>query len=126
MNLKGIKDMFNPYTPMTLKAFWNQQLIIFLWAFLVGIPGVILEKNGAGLGVILFICLLFVGGSTYLEFIFIVKRYRDKNIPPIWASFVFVLPLNVVAFIIAATDDNDKVNIYGKKLLGLLQEIDNV
>ena len=120
-----IKDTFNPYKPMTAKDFWKSLWWIFLWGWGVGIPGAILEKNGVSLEVLIVIALLFVGGIQYLLFLFIIKRFRSMQMPPIWAIFIFIPPFNGLCFILAGFSSNSSLFRFLKKLVLPLKEVDH-
>lgn len=120
-----IKDTFNPYKPMTAKDFWKSLGWIFLWGWGVGIPGAILEKNGASLEILVVIALLFVGGIQYMLFLFIIKRFRSMQIPPIWAIFIFIPPFNGLCFILAGFSINSSLFRFLKKLVLPLKEVDH-
>ena len=120
-----IKDTFNPYKPMTAKDFWKSLWWIFLWGWGVGIPGSILEKNGVSLEILIVIALLFVGGIQYLLFLFIIKRFRAMQIPPIWAILIFIPPFNGLCFILAGSSINSGLFRFLKKLVLPLKEVDH-
>ena len=120
-----IKDTFNPYKPMTAKAFWKSLWWIFLWGWGVGIPGAILEKNGVSLEVLIVIALLFVGGIQYLLFLFIIKRFRSMQIPPIWAILIFIPPFNGLCFMLVGVSINSGLFRFLKKLVLPLKEVDH-
>ena len=120
-----IKDTFNPYKPMTAKDFWKSLGWIFLWGWGVGIPGAILEKNGVSLEILIVIALLFVGGIQYLLFLFIIKRFRSMQIPPIWAILIFIPPFNGLCFILAGSSINSGLFRFLKKLVLPLKEVDH-
>lgn len=120
-----IKDTFNPYKPMTAKDFWKSLGWIFLWGWGVGIPGAILEKNGVSLEVLIGIVLLCVGGIQYLLFLFIIKRFRAMQIPPIWAILIFIPPFNGLCFILAGSSINSGLFRFLKKLVLPLKEVDH-
>lgn len=120
-----IKDTFNPYKPMTAKDFWKSLGWIFLWGWGVGIPGAILEKNGVSLEVLIGIVLLCVGSIQYLLFLFIIKRFRAMQIPPIWAILIFIPPFNGLCFILAGSSINSGLFRFLKKLVLPLKEVDH-
>ncbi len=120
-----IKDTFNPYKPMSAKDFWKSLGWIFLWGWGVGIPGAILEKNGVSLEVLIGIVLLCVGGIQYLLFLFIIKRFRAMQIPPIWAILIFIPPFNGLCFILAGSSINSGLFRFLKKLVLPLKEVDH-
>ena len=120
-----IKDTFDPYKPMTAKDFWKSLWWIFLWGWGVGIPGAILEKNGVSLEILIVIALLFVGGIQYLLFLFIIKRFRAMQIPPIWAILIFIPPFNGLCFILAGSSINSGLFRFLKKLVLPLKEVDH-
>ena len=110
---------------MTAKAFWKSLWWIFLWGWGVGIPGAILEKNGVSLEVLIVIVLLCVGGIQYLLFLFIIKRFRAMQIPPIWAILIFIPPFNGLCFILAGSSINSGLFRFLKKLVLPLKEVDH-
>lgn len=118
---KSLKDTFNPYTPISVKEFLTQQYWVVLVGLVLGILGTVLEKNNTAIEImrIYVIFLLFL--TVYIEFIFTVKRYRAMNLPPVWACFVFLLPLNVLAFIVA-TCEKDWLGKYFTKLRYFIRE----
>ena len=124
MIMKRIKDNFNPYTPLSLKGYNKSLGWIMLWSWLLGIPALILEKNGAEVVVLALIVAIIIGGSHYMLFIFTIKRFRAMDIPTIWATAMFIIPLHLLCFIVAESDDGFIIKMR-KKLGYLLKEDTN-
>lgn len=110
---------------MTAKDFWKSLGWIFLWGWGVGIPGAILEKNGVSLEILVIIALLFVGGIQYMLFLFIIKRFRAMQIPPIWAILIFIPLFNGLCFILAGSSINSGLFRFLKKLVLPLKEVNH-
>ena len=122
MIMKRIKDNFNPYTSLSLKGYNKSFGWIMLWSWLLGIPALILEKNGAEVDIIALLFAIIVCGSHYMLFIFTIKRFRAMNIPTIWATAIFIIPLHLLCFIVA--ESNDGFIIKMRKKLGYLLKED--
>lgn len=122
MIMKRIKDNFNPYTPLSLKGYNKSLGWIMLWSWLLGISALILEKNGAEVDIIALLFAIIVCGSHYMLFIFTIKRFRAMNIPIIWATTIFIIPLHLLCFIVA--ESNDGFIIKMRKKLGYLLKED--
>ena len=84
-----------------------------------------IRKNGVSLEVLIVIGLLFVGGIQYMLFLFIIKRFRFMQIPPIWAIFIFIPPFNGLCFILAGFSINSSLFRFLKKLVLPLKEVDH-
>ena len=124
MIMKRIKDNFNPYTSLSLKGYNKSLGWIMLWSWLLGISALILEKNGAEVDIIALLFAIIVCGSHYMLFIFTIKRFRAMNIPIIWATTIFIIPLHLLCFIVAESNDGFIIKIR-KKLGYLLKEDTN-
>ena len=122
MIMKRIKDNFNPYTALSLKGYNKSLGWIMLWSWLLGISALILEKNGAEVDIIALLFAIIVCGSHYMLFIFTIKRFRAMNIPIIWATTIFIIPLHLLCFIVA--ESNDGFIIKMRKKLGYLLKED--
>ncbi|GEM_PF-3142024 len=122
MIMKRIKDNFNPYTSLSLKGYNKSLGWIMLWSWLLGISALILEKNGAEVDIIALLFAIIVCGSHYMLFIFTIKRFRAMNIPIIWATTIFIIPLHLLCFIVA--ESNDGFIIKMRKKLGYLLKED--
>ena len=83
------------------------------------------RKNGVSLEVLIVIALLFVGGIQYLLFLFIIKRFRSMQIPPIWAILIFIPPFNGLCFILAGFSSNSGLFRFLKRLVFPLKEVDH-
>lgn len=57
-------------------------------------------------------------------FIFTIKRFRAMNIPIIWATAMIIIPLHLLCFIVAESDDDFIIKMR-KKLGCLLKEDTN-
>ena len=75
--------------------------------------------------VLIVIALLFVGGIQYLLFLFIIKRFRSMQIPPIWAILIFIPPFNGLCFILAGFSSNSGLFRFLKRLVFPLKEVDH-
>ncbi len=106
MILKNIKDTFNPYIPMNAKDFGAKQGWIIFVVVLFSIPMFILQKQKNRIDEIMLMMHMLLAVIVYMEFIFTVKRYRALQIPIIWACVVFLMPFNIISFIVAASEDN--------------------
>lgn len=104
MNLRKIQNTFNPSVPIGINEFWKQQIWIILWICMLSIGGIFLEKNDVNFNIILLITLAILVVPAWIEFIFIVKRYRSMKISAIWAIFIFIPPLSLLCFMLAAFD----------------------
>ena len=124
MIMKRIKDNFNPYTSLSLKGYNKSLGWIMLWSWLLGISALILEKNGAEVDIIALLFAIIVCGSHYMLFIFTIKRFRAMNIPIIWATAIIIIPLHLLCFIVAESDDGFIIKMR-KKLGYLLKEDTN-
>ena len=122
MIMQRIKDNFNPYTPLSLKGYNKSFGWIMLWSWILGISAFILEKNGAEVDIIALLFAIIVCGSHYMLFIFTIKRFRAMNIPTIWATAMLIIPLHIVCFIVA--ESNDGFIIKMRKKLGYLLKED--
>lgn len=114
MIMQRIKDNFNPYKPLSIKGYNKSLGWIILWSWLLGIPALILEKNGAEVDILALIVAIIIGGSQYMLFIFTIKRFRSMNIPTIWATAMFIIPLHLLCFIVAESNDNFIVKMRNK------------
>ena len=85
-----------------------------MWSWLLGIPALILEKNGAEVDILALIVAIIIGGSQYMLFIFTIKRFRSMNIPTIWATAMFIIPLHLLCFIVAESNDDFIVKMRNK------------
>ena len=124
MIMQRIKDNFNPYKPLSLKGYNKSFGWIMLWSWSLGISGLILEKNGAEVDVLALIIAIILCGSHYMLFLFTLKRFRAMNIPTIWATAMLIIPLHIVCFIVAESDENFIIKMR-KKLSHLLKEDSN-
>ena len=122
MIMQRIKDNFNPYKPLSLKGYNKSFGWIMLWSWSLGISGLILEKNGAEVDVLALIIAIILCGSHYMLFLFTLKRFRAMNIPTIWATAIFIIPLHLLCFIVA--ESNDGFIIKMRKKLGYLLKED--
>ena len=121
MIMQRIKDNFNPYKPLSVKGYNKSFGWIMLWSWSLGISGLILEKNGAEVDVLALIIAIILCGSHYMLFLFTLKRFRAMNIPTIWATAMLIIPLHIVFFIVAESDENFIIKMR-KKLSHLLKE----
>ena len=74
--MQRIKDNFNPYIPLSTKGYNKSLGWIILWSWLLGIPALILEKNGAEVDILALIVAIIIGGSQYMLFIFTIKTVQ--------------------------------------------------
>ncbi len=124
MIMQRIKDNFNPYIPLSTKGYNKSLGWIILWSWSLGISALILEKNGAEVDILALIVAIIIGGSQYMLFIFTIKRFRAMNIPTIWATAMFIIPLHMVCFVVSEANDDFIVKMR-KKLGYLLKEDTN-
>lgn len=120
--LKSLKDTFNPYTPISVKAFWLRQCWIVWGGFLLLIPAFILQEKGVSPNIVINMVFLAFALMMYIELIFTIKRYRAMKIPAVWACFVCILPLNIIAFTVAAFEKSPAQLKYINKFLNFIKK----